>query len=355
MSDPVTNLEIEDVLSSIRRLVSEEGRSEARAEVVKPARTTDRLVLTPALRVAETLDEDEAESVVPVEDAASSQSSDPVDLGDEPWTVPDATLYEAAQAASADPYDADYTVKDHFEETDRENGETPTADVEWAQVKPDQELDDVDVTSNDQVLSETENEGRFLEDEVSEEVNFEAELEPAALDPIDSLSAKIQALEAAIGRTPDQWEPDGESDEAYSGTRIETIAWQDHEPNSVVFEEDERSDVEADPSDREMAGIEMPDVAPLSEVDPIHEDLSFQTGDVPVEPQDEVEDEVQAGGERDILMSDDTILDEESLRELVADIVRQELQGALGERITRNVRKLVRREIHRALTAQELE
>jgi cell pole-organizing protein PopZ len=48
-------------------------------------------------------------------------------------------------------------------------------------------------------------------------------------------------------------------------------------------------------------------------------------------------------------------MDEEALRELVAEIVRTELQGALGERITRNVRKLVRREIHRALTAQELE
>ena len=33
----------------------------------------------------------------------------------------------------------------------------------------------------------------------------------------------------------------------------------------------------------------------------------------------------------------------------------EELQGALGERITRNVRKLVRREIQRALTAQDLE
>ena len=53
--------------------------------------------------------------------------------------------------------------------------------------------------------------------------------------------------------------------------------------------------------------------------------------------------------------TEEALLDEESLRELVADIVRQELQGALGERITRNVRKLVRREIHRALTAQELE
>lgn len=47
-------------------------------------------------------------------------------------------------------------------------------------------------------------------------------------------------------------------------------------------------------------------------------------------------------------------LDEEMLRQLVIDIVRQELQGALGERITRNVRKLVRREIQRELNGQDL-
>lgn len=52
---------------------------------------------------------------------------------------------------------------------------------------------------------------------------------------------------------------------------------------------------------------------------------------------------------------EEEIIDEEALRELISDIVRQELQGALGERITRNVRKLVRREIHRALAAQDLE
>ena len=59
--------------------------------------------------------------------------------------------------------------------------------------------------------------------------------------------------------------------------------------------------------------------------------------------------------EEDIFTEDETILDEEALRDLVAEIVRQELQGALGERITRNVRKLVRREIQRALAAQELQ
>ena len=51
----------------------------------------------------------------------------------------------------------------------------------------------------------------------------------------------------------------------------------------------------------------------------------------------------------------DKLLDENALRDIVRETVREELQGALGERITRNVRKLVRREIHRALAAQELE
>jgi cell pole-organizing protein PopZ len=48
-------------------------------------------------------------------------------------------------------------------------------------------------------------------------------------------------------------------------------------------------------------------------------------------------------------------IDEDRLRDLVAELVRQELQGVLGERITRNVRKLVRREIHRVLLSHEAE
>lgn len=49
------------------------------------------------------------------------------------------------------------------------------------------------------------------------------------------------------------------------------------------------------------------------------------------------------------------ILDEAALRDLVAEILREELQGALGERITRNVRKLVRAEIQRAFAARDLD
>jgi hypothetical protein len=46
---------------------------------------------------------------------------------------------------------------------------------------------------------------------------------------------------------------------------------------------------------------------------------------------------------------------EEVLRRIVAEAVREELQGALGERITRNVRKLVRREIRLVLAVDELD
>ena len=43
------------------------------------------------------------------------------------------------------------------------------------------------------------------------------------------------------------------------------------------------------------------------------------------------------------------IIDEGMLYQLVAHIVRQELQGELGEKITRNIRKLVRSEVAREL------
>lgn len=42
------------------------------------------------------------------------------------------------------------------------------------------------------------------------------------------------------------------------------------------------------------------------------------------------------------------ILDEEALRAVINTIVREELQGELGDRISRNLRKLVRREIAQA-------
>ncbi len=50
----------------------------------------------------------------------------------------------------------------------------------------------------------------------------------------------------------------------------------------------------------------------------------------------------------------ETVIDEATLRILVAQIVREELQGQLGERITLQVRKLVRGEIAKALDSRNL-
>ena len=44
--------------------------------------------------------------------------------------------------------------------------------------------------------------------------------------------------------------------------------------------------------------------------------------------------------------------DEVALRALVSEMIREELQGELGNRITRNVRKLVRQEIEQAMKAR---
>ena len=52
---------------------------------------------------------------------------------------------------------------------------------------------------------------------------------------------------------------------------------------------------------------------------------------------------------------DESVLDEEVLREIISQVVRDELKGVLGQKITRNVRKMVRREIRLALAAEELE
>lgn len=49
------------------------------------------------------------------------------------------------------------------------------------------------------------------------------------------------------------------------------------------------------------------------------------------------------------------VLDEAALQDIVRQTLRAELQGDLGERITRNIRKLVRAEINRAFLARDLD
>ncbi len=255
MSNPVTNADIEDVLSSIRRLVSEEVRPQ---ETPKPVAVPDRLVLTPALRVMAT---DTPEEIRPgtKEDAAQA----PEDSA--PREMPRPELVEAHEIAGT-----------RVDSTGRRN-----------------------------------------------------------------LEARIAELEAVIADRGGQWEQDGEEGSDNAGGPVAGLAWDaepsfahqpyvgagDHHPaeSETLIEETAEVEDRFEPDDYEPAAL---------------------TEDAPEVAFDQDEDDDYTGVE--------IVADEEMLRNLVSEIVRQELQGALGERITRNVRKLVRREIHRALTSQEL-
>ncbi len=70
---------------------------------------------------------------------------------------------------------------------------------------------------------------------------------------------------------------------------------------------------------------------------------------------DEVGPETSANSAEDENMFQEHVMDEDALRELIGKLVREELQGELGEQISRNVRKLVRREIHRAMASIDLD
>ena len=283
MSDPVTNAEVEDVLSSIRRLVSEDKRP---LQAQKPISTNDRLVLTPALRVADPVDDHDPKPVFKLENV--------VDIADqgEDAAGKDTVLDDPTHDYEADPY--------NFSDDMDKDGEGDIADAFTDSVELDTALDEADDA---------------IQDDTDDGTGKAA-----------SLSSKIEALETAIGNISERWEPDDTGSDEYSGIDAPAMAWED--------------DVT-----RDATGALLDDVTDEA-VENIEE---IQVTPEPTPQKDTAETDSFA------FASEDQLIDEEALRDLVSDIVRAELQGALGERITRNVRKLVRREIHRALTAQDLE
>lgn len=88
--------------------------------------------------------------------------------------------------------------------------------------------------------------------------------------------------------------------------------------------------------------------------------VAFPSAAAPAEaePVAENEDEIDVAEVLTAAVLEDEnlrVMDEAELHDLVREILRQELQGSLGERITRNVRKLVRAEVNRALAARSLD
>lgn len=309
MSDPVTNVEIEDVLSSIRRLVSNEER-DPKAGGDSEAPAGDRLVLSPAQRVDGQADapEDMAPENMAPEDESGFEEPPGEVLEDDAGAGMPTDAHALSDAADGAPAG---------EEMDHEAAGFGDADA-WREV---------------------------LDAETAAAMPAPAPEEPPAAeapdDPdapgvdIGTLEARVAEFEAAVAERDDDWEPDGAPEDAFDNGNGTAMPWHDHEP----------AEPEAAPGAEEAAAgpDRTADAAPLS--------AGLSDGDAPGAPEEEEEEDSAAA---DLFSGADELLDEEALRDMVTEIVRQELQGALGERITRNVRKLVRREIHRALTNQEL-
>jgi hypothetical protein len=341
MSETVTNAEVEDVLSSIRRLVSED-RKPAQKPSEAPA-IEEKLVLTPSLRVS-----NDAPVAVPQAAAAEPEHQRTASYQD---AMQDMDTGEEATPSSSDGNKVaeDFKFISGREPRFRAQFSTPTGDAtSQDRAEPPRKL----AFSAPRAAAYS-----------SDVLNLgSSELVDDVPPTPDRLSAKIAALETAISRIPENWEPDEPGKSDYSGSEDPAMAWED--------------DVEFD-----ATGVPVSDVAQSNGEDALQdEDMGWHDAvEAHAEPQERAEpqdrvvdgpfatrvtaadatvtDTTEAAQDDDATLGfgPDDYLDEEMLRDLVSEIVRTELQGALGERITRNVRKLVRREIHRALTSQDLE
>lgn len=287
MSDPVTNVEIEDVLSSIRRLVTEDSNTPPATPAEK---MRDRLVLTPALRV---------------EDAQPSVQTGPILLSD---------IAKPAEAAPIDQGEIANLSDLVEQELGKAMEELVQEDTDTA---PTFDLDDSDETWAQEDLELAQEDAQDLPTQV----------EQPGVD--DDLAAKIAALEALVGYTAPVEEPEEEV--------VEQETLEDSLSEAVALAQAEEALDEVDLSELPAEDLE-DEPAPLEDYD--ETPATFIRS---VQPEPEVVEPAMLP------------VDEAVVREMVANIVRQELQGVLGERITRNVRKLVRREIHRVLSNEDYE
>ena len=332
MSDPVSNAEIEDVLSSIRRLVSTDESETTDAPRAVMEQADDRLVLTPALRV----DGEEGGSSTGAAATELDNAGDAQDTAQPTQEMAD----EEPHGDSEDAVSADYDhVSEEVEATDPGSAEETSSDADSAGHDARKSAAD-EGENTDEAMAES----RDPEDERHPEVPLAED--GAAVARGAALEDRIAEVEAAVAARDDQWEPDGETDDPCSGSDVTPMAWDDYapEPQYDADEEDPAPEVAklVIGGERWQAGQDEATAASAQDDVP-------QTGEAERKPVEAQEDSSA------FWLDEDAVIDEDALRDMVSEIVRQELQGALGERITRNVRKLVRREIHRALTSQEFD
>jgi hypothetical protein len=399
MSEPMSKHEIEDVLLSIRRLVSDDMRpaplirSEQALPVASAPRTTQpsmaasasrlapdgddqgeadapgKLLLTPAFRVVGPEGEALADTAGNVHDDApgdSLESHFSSDLDDETWpgaqTAPDRLSAPRLQPVVARPEGEDEAWESPFGEGAAElplaAHPAPKADAEddgfvmptfvhrgraalrrtplpEPEVDPDEEEDLSEPEPAAVVVPAYEELGfasRFTRQQSPYEAVRARLAEPTrAAEPVPQgdAASDLRSPAQAGDETPDSW-----ADRAEAAVVAELEQDLAAQADAMVEDMVEELAATAAGSGAEMAAEPVAD--PVGRI----EDNAYG---------DPLSGALPSGGPAEISF------DEDVLRDLVRDLIREELTGSLGERITRNVRKLVRAEIARALAVREFE
>ncbi|MGO4908992.1 hypothetical protein ACEN2J_11765 [Pseudorhodobacter sp. W20_MBD10_FR17] len=292
MSEPMSTVDIEDVLASIRKLVSEDLRPVApQAASAHPvvqggvAGGKGKLLLTPALRVV------------------SDQVAD---------------MPESQDAPEA-PYE--------FVENDGFGMSGQVIQVHPAQSRTDVTEEPSFADSGAELPPEA---AQAHEEDWLPENNEEAEpfpgWAPTSAQATSDVTRVVNEIAAGVSDADEDWEPE-------TGDSL-ADAWQ------APDWRDEEEVAKADALTQYAAKA----IGDRAEAAAVAEVLAL---DAMVAP--ETVTETSEDSEPELRF------DEAVLRDLVRDLINQELSGPLGERITRNIRKLVRAEINRAMTAKSLD
>lgn len=336
-----TDTETEDVLASIRRLVSQDAKSSKpepeptspAPEAAEPDQTSaEYLVLTASQRISRRVAE-----VVAARDAASLPVAPETarSLADELARLESSI---AELEAAVVPRPADESVED-----------TATED----------EAPFIEMTGEDDVMLDFPSASRSEAGAVIEMSPVQA-AEPArdAFGDNDAQQENV-AIENDIP-TDEVGEASADHDPAEIVEAVEDLAETETETEIAAVGEAETVDVASLSANLDSVPQEAVDIedhgdaatgADAAEDDAKAEDSArpvILRGGAVYDDTDDDEDADEDGDAADHLPS----MDEDSLRAMVAQLIREELRGVLGERITSNVRKLVRREIQRVMRDQ---
>jgi cell pole-organizing protein PopZ len=313
MSEPMSTVEIEDVLSSIRRLVSEDLRPTQRLVSAALQKGAAKLILTPALRIVpdvRDMQPERAKPFVNLQDSASAP--DDIAVEEPEFTAEIVPVFGSVRTSEI----RVSTMEDSL------NGTTDANFLASAMSRIN------GLSAMDMVHGTDRQKGQLTE----------------------NIEAVVATVGAAVG--PDEWEVDG-GDPAPQDNAWNAEPWTDKIDEVATAKEH---------SVLVLGAADIVVTGDISSETVMHDNqsdtfLEQETGDLAAYHTGA--DSIvfnHAMPKVPVVANPDTAdgteyIDEDALRSLVQDMIRQELQGGLGERITSNVRKLVRAEINRALAA----